>query len=514
MGEIKRLEQDLNKKSVLQSDFLAFLPLAVCDLDFMGKVLNFNSAFEQLTGFSLSDAVGRHFSDFFYNKSKAKEFLKQAEGEKYFKNKELLLISKDKSKISVDVSFSSKKDSKGSFAGHFVSLIDISELKELQIATEKRVNERTEELEKSRKALLNILEDTELARKEAETERNKAEVIFDNFFDGLIILNSEYQIELINPAAERFLGIKEEDYLGKDPSVIAEKKDLKEFVRIISKKTKEIYRKETGRSKGAVVIEITTKFITVSEKRIVTLIILHDISREKVIERLKSQFVSVAAHQLRTPLSIIKWSLCMLLDGEVGLLTKEQAEMLNKAQQTNERMIHLINDLLNVARIEEGRFMYHPKTVDIIELLEKVAEPVRVLAKNKGVKFEFKKPADKSSKVIKADIEKLSLAVKNLLENAVFYTNAGGKVILSVKRRKDDVLVSIKDAGIGIPKDQQNRVFSKFFRGDNAVRMETEGTGLGLFITKNIIEAHKGKISFESEEGKGTTFKFSLPAIG
>jgi PAS domain S-box-containing protein len=512
--QIEKLQDDLDHVSAYLSDFLAFLPLAVCDLGPKGVILNVNSAFEQLTGFSLTDAVGRHFSEFFYEKSKAREFLEQAEGENYFRNKELLLIKKDKSRIPINVSFSSKKDSEGSFTGYFVSFVDISELKELQAATEKKIKERTEDLQESRRALLNILEDTELAKVEAETEKNKAEIIFDNFFDGLIILNSEYQIELINPAAERFLGIKEEDYLGKDPSVIAEQKELKEFVRIISKKTKEIYRKETGRAEGSVVIEITTKFITVREKRIVTLVILHDISREKVIERLKSQFVSVAAHQLRTPLSIIKWSLCMLLDGEVGLLTNEQIEMLNKAQQTNERMIHLINDLLNVARIEEGRFMYHPKTVDLIELLEKVAEPVKALAKNKGVKFEFKKPTDKSSKVIKADIEKLSLAVKNLLENAVFYTNAGGKVILSAKRRKDDVLVSIKDSGIGVPKDQHNRVFSKFFRGDNAVRMETEGTGLGLFITKNIIEAHEGEISFESEEGKGTTFKFSLPAIG
>jgi len=514
MRETKRLGQNLNKQNAIQSDFLAFLPLAICDLDSMGVVLNLNSELEKLTGFSLDDAKGRHFSEFFYDKGKAKEFLEQAKEKNYFKNKELLLIRKDKSSIPINASFSYRKDSKDDFDGYFVSLVDISEFKELQITTEKKIKERTEDLQKSRKALLNILEDTELSRKEAETEKNKAEVIFDNFFDGLIILNSEYKIEFINPAAEKFLGIQGKDYLGKDPSVMGDKKDLKEFVKIISKKIKEVYRQEAQRSEVSVVMEITTKFITAGEKRIVTLIILHDISREKVIEKLKSQFVSVAAHQLRTPLSIIKWSLCMLLDGEVGLLTEEQAEMIDKAQQTNERMIHLINDLLNVARIEEGRFMYHPKTVDMIELLEEVVEPVRVLAKNKGVKFEFNKPTDKSSKVIKADIEKLSLAMKNLLENAIFYTNAGNKVILSIKRQKNDVLVSIKDSGIGIPKDQHKRVFSKFFRGDNAVRMETEGTGLGLFITKNIIEAHKGKISFESEEGKGTTFKFSLPAIG
>jgi len=106
------------------------------------------------------------------------------------------------------------------------------------------------------------------------------------------------------------------------------------------------------------------------------------------------------------------------------------------------------------------------------------------------------------------------LAVKNLVENAIFYTKNSGQVKVSVKRKKDQVVFAVSDSGIGIPKNQWNRIFTKFFRADNAIRMETEGTGLGLFITKNIIEAHSGKISFKTKEGKGTTFSFSLPAIG
>jgi len=116
--------------------------------------------------------------------------------------------------------------------------------------------------------------------------------------------------------------------------------------------------------------------------------------------------------------------------------------------------------------------------------------------------------------VVKADTEKLALAIKNLIENAVFYTDPGGRVTLSLKKQGSQLEFSVQDTGIGIPNDQHNRVFTKFFRGDNAVRMETEGTGLGLFIAKNIIEAHGGKIWFESTEGKGTTFSFSLPVIG
>jgi len=509
---IKNLKQDLDGITLYLNDFLAFLPSPICELTPRGMISNVNKSFEKFSGFEIGDLLGQNLSKLFFNSTKIENILKRAEDEQIVRNEKALFINKEKKRITVLVTCGIRKNTEEELTGFFVSMTDISEMEEIQGNIEQTIKQRTEELQKSRKALLNILEDTEAAKNEAETQRNKAETIFDNFFDGLIILDSDYQIESVNPAAERFLGIKEEDYLAKSPSALAKNKELKEFVKIVSRKEKEVYRKETIR--GGLVLEVTTKFISFEEKRVFTLIILHDITREKTVERLKSQFVSVAAHQLRTPLSIIKWSLAMLLDGEVGLLTKEQIEMIDKAQQTNERMIHLINDLLNVARIEEGRFVYHPKTVDLIELLDKVLEPVKVLADNKKIELEFKKPKDKRSKIIKADIEKLSLAIKNLLENAVHYTNSGGKVILCAKRNKDKMVISVKDTGIGIPKDQQEQVFSKFFRADNAVRTETEGTGLGLFITKNIIEAHEGEIRFESEENKGTTFTFTLPVIG
>lgn len=380
----------------------------------------------------------------------------------------------------------------------------------------KELARKTKELEDSRRALLNILEDTEAAKLRVEEERSKTQTIFDNFVDGLLIFNLDKELESINPIAEEFLGIRQEEVLGKSIAELEKKRPTKELAKLIGKELKEVFRKEFVLKKKELelVLEVTTKFVVSEKETIATLVLLHDVTREKVIERLKSQFVSVAAHQLRTPLSILKWTLSMFLEGDIGALTEEQKDLLFKADQTNERMIRLINDLLNVARIEEGRFIYHPKAVDLTELVQAVIEPHRHLAREKGVKFEFKKPRDKSSKVVKADIEKLSLAIKNLVDNALFYTKPKGRVTVSLKRKGNKVEFSVEDTGIGIPKKQQPRVFTKFFRGDNAVRMETEGTGLGLFITKNIIEAHKGKIWFESKENKGTTFSFSLPAIG
>jgi signal transduction histidine kinase len=235
------------------------------------------------------------------------------------------------------------------------------------------------------------------------------------------------------------------------------------------------------------------------------------VTREKEIERMKTEFVSISAHQLRTPLSAIKWTLKMFLDGDLGELTKEQREFLEKTYQSNERMINLINDLLNVTRIEEGRFLYKPVLADIVPICQSVIDSYKDEIEKRNLKFKFKKP--KELPKVRVDIEKISLAIQNLLENAIRYNKFGGEIEMVLKEKEKEIEFSIKDTGIGIPKDQQNRVFTKFFRGSNAMKMETEGSGLGLFITKNIIEAHGGRIWFESEEGKGTTFYFTLPTL-
>lgn len=230
---------------------------------------------------------------------------------------------------------------------------------------------------------------------------------------------------------------------------------------------------------------------------------------EEKIERLKTEFVSITAHQLRTPLSAIKWVLKMLLNEELGKITKEQREFLEKIYRSNERMISLINSLLNVTKIKEGKFLYKPVLSQIDELTESIIEVFKDEIKRKQIEFEFKK-SKKLPKIL-IDVEKIKLAIQNLIDNAIRYTLSGGKVIVSLKRIKGGVKFSVKDTGVGIPKDQQKRVFSKFFRGKNVMRLETEGSGLGLFITKNIVEAHGGKIWFKSEEREGTTFYFTLP---
>ncbi len=368
-----------------------------------------------------------------------------------------------------------------------------------------------EELRGTREALLNILEDVEEARKEAEEERDKTLAIIENFPEGLLFFGGENELSSINPKARDFFNLEPENILGKDIGALRKISSLQPLMEILGEEL-EVYQKELKIREG-LVLEVSTIAITSAEEKVGALVILRDVTREKIIERLKTEFVSIAAHQLRTPLSAIKWTLRMILDGDLGEIQQEQRKFLEGTYGSNERMIKLINDLLNVTRIEEGRFLYDIKSQDIIDIVKKVIDSLKQIAKRKRVKFSFKIPK-KEIPQVEVDSEKISLAIQNLVDNAIHYTKSGGevKVSLSYSKKEKQILFSVKDTGIGIPKEQQRRVFTRFFRAANAIRAETEGTGLGLFIAKNIVEAHGGKIWFESVENKGTTFYFTLRA--
>ncbi len=385
------------------------------------------------------------------------------------------------------------------------------ELEVLASNLEKEVRRRTEELQRriqelgnSRIALMNILEDVEAARKKAEEERDKTTALFVNFADGLLFFDQKNNFSMINPQAEIFFNVKGKEIIGRNILEFSHLPGLSSLVQFLGKEPRKIFREELFLRED-LVLEVST--VSIGETGI--LVILRDVTREKMVERMKTEFVSLAAHQLRTPLSAIKWTLQMFLEGDLGKITEEQREFVEKTYQANERMIRLINDLLNVARIEEGRYLYKPILSDLGLIVESVVDFYKEEAERKGVKIKFEKK-EKLPKV-KVDEEKIKLAATNLIDNAIEYTPKGGEVTICLKSDKKEIEFSVQDTGIGIPENQKERVFTKFFRAANAMRIQTEGTGLGLFITKNIIEAHKGRIWFQSKEGEGTTFYFTLP---
>lgn len=521
-GEIEKAKQEIRELGKYIEEFLTFLPFPLCIVNLPGAIIDVNNAFVDLTGYGEIEIVGKRINVLFANEREAENIKKRIFTEKIIKNHEVTVLTKGKNKIVVSLSASLRKNEEGELIGYFLVFSDVGELKKLQAELEEKVIRRTgdleirtNELEDTRKALINMLEDVEEERLKAEEERSKTQAIITNFVDGILVFDRENVLTRINPQAETFFQTKGGKIIGKSIAKLSKLPILKFLIKSSSNHSdavaeiKEIFRKELKISDN-LILEISTFPILREKEKLGTSVILHDISREKLIERMKTEFVSLAAHQLRTPLSAIKWTLRMLLDGDLGKINREQENFIQKTYQSNERMISLINDLLNVTRIEEGRYLFELSFIGIEDVLQPIIKSYQESMKRKKIKLVFKKPKTKLPK-IKIDSEKVGLAIENLIDNALRYTFPGGLVTVALRYVKEEIEISVKDSGVGIPEDQRERIFTKFFRGANVVRMETEGSGLGLFIAKNIIEAHEGKVWFESKEGKGSTFYFTLP---
>jgi len=388
--------------------------------------------------------------------------------------------------------------------------------RDLEISkTNVELDDKIKELEGARKALTNMLEDAEEAGEKVREEKEKIQTIISSFTDPIIFIDNESKISILNPSAKKILGF-DDKCLGikvsnKDNYSMENFKDATNIDYKVNisddKMTEEIILKSNKEDR---VYRIITTKVCDDEKICYGFIkIFYDLTREKALDKLKSEFISIAAHQLRTPLSAIKWIMKMVLDKDAGELTLEQEELLTKGYSSNERIIKLVDDLLDVSRIEEGRFGFNFEKYNF----QKIINIAIVNLEQRIAKNHFKIIINKPAKMPKVyiDKEKMIMVVQNLLDNATKYTPEYGKIEINIKQEKELLNVTIKDSGVGIPKKDQVNLFSKFFRAANVMRMETAGTGLGLFIVKNIIEKHGGKITIKSEEGKGTEVNFSLP---
>ncbi|MCX6764489.1 MAG: HAMP domain-containing sensor histidine kinase [Candidatus Nealsonbacteria bacterium] len=234
-----------------------------------------------------------------------------------------------------------------------------------------------------------------------------------------------------------------------------------------------------------------------------------EIEKEKKISEMKSELVSLASHQLRTPLTSIKWYSEMLLGEGAEELTQKQKKYVEEVYRGNERMIGLVSNLLNVSRIEMGILTVNSKPTDIGEILREVVKEQAPFIQRK--KHEVVVEIPKGLLKIFTDPESVRMIFQNIFGNAVEYTHPGGNITCTVEKKDKEIITAIKDTGIGIPEKQQNKIFQKLFRGDNAVRGHPGGTGLELYITKAMVDALSGKIWFKSKEGEGTTFWIALP---
>lgn len=381
-----------------------------------------------------------------------------------------------------------------------------------------------QELEDSQAAILNVLEDH---KKDSETVLKKKaldEAILASIGDGLVVVDKEGRITYVNQAFEKMVGWTYKEVLGKDFLKVVPREDEKGDVvpfneRILNKVL----------SGEVVVADLTNPFYYIRKDQsrfptssIVNSIVLdgeiigvvetfRDITKEKDIDKAKTEFVSLASHQLRTPLSTINWYTEMLLAGDVGKLNTDQERYLQEVYKGNQRMVSLVNALLSVSRMDLGTFVFEPEPTNIVALVQNVIDEQRFHVDNK--KIALTTTVQPNLPLIQADAKLLSMVVQNLLSNSVKYTPLKGAIDISLEvlAKQKRLLLTIKDSGYGIPENQQSKIFTKLFRADNVREKDTEGTGLGLYIAKSIVDSSGGKIWFESTEQEGTTFYVELP---
>lgn len=384
----------------------------------------------------------------------------------------------------------------------------------------KELEMKMKDLKRSEKSMLKAFSDLKKERRKTDEERRKTMAIVSNLVDPIIVLDNNNNIELFNNSAIELFGFSEEEHVGKKISSDnnLSMNNFKEFidmdysVKPIEDPDSKYYSEEVSVSFSEQ--ELTYKAMTApvldeDGKHIGTMKIFYDLTREKILDKLKSEFISIAAHQLRTPLAAIKWVIKMVMSGDAGELNKEQFTLLEKGYKSNERIIELVNDMLNVSRIEEGRFGYSFSDGDVVKELEIVIDSLESRINEKKIKLNIEKP--KTIPHVYMDPKKIVLVLQNLIENAVKYTQDMGEINIKIEAGREFLTFHIKDNGVGIPKADQVKLFSKFFRATNVIRMQTEGSGLGLFMVRNIIQKHNGDITFNSEEGMGTEFIFTLP---
>ena len=379
---------------------------------------------------------------------------------------------------------------------------------------------RAEELEKSQKAILNVLEDIEAEKNRSESlveDLQKFKLAVENASDHIIITDANGIILFANKGVEKITGYSLNEVIGKRPSLWG-KQMPKEFYENLWKTIKQdkvpFIGEVTNRRKNGelYIAESNISPILNSRGDVVFFVgIERDITKIKEINQAKTEFVSVASHQLRTPLTGIKWLTEILLKNKENNLTSKQIETLEDINFSNDRVINLVNDLLSISRIEGGKTQQlNLKPIELVGLIDGVIKEMLPIAEHGGVILTSVIALPKDLR-INIDEDKIRQSVFNLISNAIKYCKSeGGRVEVLSEIKNGEIVFSVKDNGIGIPLKDQRRIFDKFYRADNALLTQTEGTGLGLFIVKSYIEAHGGRIWFESEENKGTTFYFTL----
>jgi signal transduction histidine kinase len=339
-------------------------------------------------------------------------------------------------------------------------------------------------------------------------EKEKSEAVVNNLSSPLIVTDQDHKIVLINETAKELFSIKQ-DVINTHFLEVIQAEEIFEYIKNPDAKEKKTFKLKKDDKERHYRIS-TRQVIDEDEEYQFTVTLLEDITRLKEIDSMKSEFVSTVSHEFRTPLTSMNMGLSMVINEDTGELNEEQRELLEAAYEDVERLTELVNDLLDLSKIESGRIEMEFDKVDVNDIIEKTLNPFYKQAEEKEIDLKFKQSEDNIFAY--ADPSKISWVISNLVGNALRYADEG-KIEVDAEIKGRRVLVSVADNGPGIPREYQSKIFDKFVRAGND-KDEKSGTGLGLAISKEIITAHNGRIWVDSEEGAGSTFSFYIPRFG
>jgi PAS domain S-box-containing protein len=366
---------------------------------------------------------------------------------------------------------------------------------------------------------------------ELSTVTTKSEVVINAIGDGVIAIDGQGIIRLINPAAQRIIGLGKQDALSLNYKSVFQLLDqrgepldinndpIQQVLNINQQiRTNDLF---IAVNKGDKKIAISLVISPVGEAGSGTIAVFHDITKEKAEERGQAEFISTASHEMRTPVAAIEGYLGLLLNPQTAQIDNRAREFALKAHESTEHLGHLFKDLLDVSKADDGRISNNPKVVDIVAFVHSIVQGLEHNALNKNLRLVYKPMPDDTRLrhlapiyYVNLDNDHIREIVNNLIENAIKYTSEG-EVLVDVYGGEDDqVIISIKDSGIGISAEDMPHLFQKFYRIDNKDTREIGGTGLGLYICRRLAEIMGGRIWAESIRSKGSTFYVELPRIG
>jgi signal transduction histidine kinase len=357
-----------------------------------------------------------------------------------------------------------------------------------------------------------IEEQVQLRTQELAQEQIKLATVTRNMKTGAILIDSDHNVIFINDAARGFIGfsgLNKNDALKHLYKTFSEKSLESLILKSFSGDRAEINEIQVGYAIFKIYIEPIVENADLQG----LLVWIDNITETKLLERAKSELIAVASHQLRTPLTVTKGNTEILLDESYGPLSIDQKDIVSQTHESNENMINLVNKMLDVNKIEQGNIGFTPKKIALKEILDNAVTDLTPHAEEKNVEIKYTAPENQLPQ-INGDEVRLYQVFQNLIDNAIKYCRKQDNkclVSINLERNENNIVVTVQDQGIGIPQQEQGKIFERFYRASNAKSSYINGTGLGLNIVKSIVEECDGTISFTSEENKGSRFTLVFP---